>query len=62
MSTIPILQWANQNGTFNTPTSDASPSIAVDSAQNVYCAYSVTGGGVVPSGTNKGGDDVVVSN
>jgi hypothetical protein len=50
--------WTIQQPTFNTPTSDFEPSIAVDSQGNSYIAYTTLGD--VSGQTNSGLNDIAV--
>lgn len=54
-----VTQWVQQQPTFNTQLTDASPTIAIDLTDNIYVAYQTSG--VVTGQTHTGtGTDIVV--
>lgn len=58
LTTDGAVQWMQQTATMNTSAADTTPSIAVDTAGNVYVAYMTAG--MVSGGTLLGSTDIVV--
>ncbi len=58
-SDLMYMDWIKQTPAMNTSTSDVNPKMALDASGNTYITYYTLG--TVSGGTNRGGNDVVVS-